>query len=509
MTMPENKTFRVAMAGFHIESVSFLPQAATLQDFECEAIRGGAILSELRGTNTVFGGFIDINEQELVDMLPIVHTKLGAIGPATDEAVEFYCQEISLAVAAAGDSIDGVLLFLHGAAWSPTHADPEALYIDKVRAALGPDKPLIVALDYHGNIDANTLKNATAAFAYQLSPHTDAGDTGRRAARCMVRTLRGEIAPVWAIAKPQVLVPSIFSATSLQPLAEIVAASRQVEQKEASYTDISVMAGFSYGDAHNTGFSVICVTDGDSVRAQSTADGLSTLIHQRRHALYAPLPLYSPEEALDRTTHRLATREAPGRPVVLLEHADRMNDSTYLLRAVLARGMTRVAVPFLWDALAAQNALDAGAGNMVRLLLGGHSSEKAGGSLDVIAKVIWAGQKQFRVTGPYMRGMPVDLGVSALLDINGVSVSVVSSFAFAVDDDCFRIFGQSLSDFDVVVLRSKTHFRAFYEPVADEILIVDTPDYGVADVMRQPYRRLDTQANFPFNEHRAAAHESS
>ena len=497
------------MAGFHIESVSFLPQAATLQDFESQALRGAPILSELRGTNTVFGGFIEVNEQEHVEMLPIVHTKLGAIGPATDEAVEFYCREISQAVAAEGDSIDGVLLFLHGAAWSLSNADPEAFYIDRVRAALGPDKPLIVALDYHGNIDANTLKNANAAFAYQLSPHTDAGDTGRRAARCMVRTLRGEIAPVWAIAKPQVLVPSIFSATSLHPLADIVAESRRIERKEAGYTDISVMAGFSYGDAHNTGFSVVCVTDAAPMRAKAIAEGLSARIHQSRHALYAPLPLYSPEQALDRTTHRLALRTEPGRPVVLLEHADRMNDSTYLLRAVLARGMTRVAVPFLWDSAAAQRALDAGAGNTVRLQLGGHSSEKAGGSLDVLAKVVWAGHPRFRVTGPYMRGMPVDLGVSALLDIDGISVSVVSSFAFAVDDDCFSIFGQSLSDFDIVVLRSKTHFRAFYEPVADEILIVDTPDYGVADVMQQPYRRLNTQANFPFNESRVAARETS
>ncbi len=507
MSAPASSTWpgrrpRVAVAGFHIESVSFLPQAATLADFEAVAVRGPTIVDSLRGTQTVMGGFIAVCEREGVEMLPVVQTALGAIGPATDEAVDFYRREIADAVAAQADALDGVLLFLHGAAWAPSHADPEADFIDAVRAALGPHKPLVVALDYHGNIDARTLQGATAAFAYRLSPHTDAGRTGERAADCMVRTLRGEIAPVWAIAKPRVLVPSIFSATALHPLADIVAESRAIEAAAGGYTDISVMAGFSYGDAHNTGFSVLCVTDADRPRAQAACDRLSGRIHDCRHALYAPLKLYDTAGALDHAVARIAAREGtgPGKPFVLLEHADRMNDSTYLLRAVLERRLRRVAVPFLWDADAARQAAAAGAGALVSLRLGGHSSDKAGGTLAVDARVVWAGPKSYRVSGAYMRGMPVDLGLSALLDIDGVSVSVVSSFAFAVDGDCFSVFGLDIADFDIVVLRSKTHFRAFYESAAEEILIVDTPDYGIADVMRQPYRRLDRSRHFPFNE---------
>lgn len=50
---------------------------------------------------------------------------------------------------------------------------------------------------------------------------------------------------------------------------------------------------------------------------------------------------------------------------------------------------------------------------------------------------------------------------------------------------------------DVIVLRSKTHFRAFYEPLAEDILIVDTPDHGVADLRLLPYKRLDTHRVFP------------
>lgn len=491
------RIFRVAIAGFHIESVSFLPVASTFDDFEQVALRGQRIVQELRGTNTVMGGFIEVCEQEAVELVSLVHTALGAVGPATDDAVVRYADEIVSGVSSVVQGLDGVLLFLHGACWAPAYPDAERYIIDRVRAALGPDKPLVVAFDYHGNLDARTISGATAAFAYRKSPHTDTGETGRRAAQCMVRTLRGEISPVWAIAKPGIVVPSIFSATALHPLADIIEEGHCAERESHGYTDISVMAGFSYADAHNTGFSVLCVTDGEPARAQALADRLSSRLWEERHALYRPLQVHGVTEAVDHVCQRLANGERDGRPFVLLEHADRMNDSTYLLAELLKRRVPRAAVPFLWDAAAARRAFEAGRGSIVALHLGAHSSDKAGPVLDIRARVLWAGPMSYRVSGAYMHGMPVDLGMTALLDVDGVMVSVVSAFAFAVDGDAFTIFGQRPEDFDIIVLRSKTHFRAFYEPRAREILIVDTPDYGAADLSLLPYERLDTTRTFP------------
>lgn len=501
MTLGSPKS--VAIAGFQLESVSFLPVPSTLQDFESVALRGAHLVERLRGTNTVMGGFIGVCERDGVDLLPIVQTSCGAAGPATDEAVCAYTDEIAAAIAAAASRLDGVLLFLHGACWSPSYPDPERYIIDKVRAAMGPDKPLIVAMDYHGNIDARTLQGANAAFAYRKSPHTDAGETGERAAACMLRTLRGEIRPVIALAKPGVLVPSIFSATALDPLAGIIEEAAARQAAGPGYLDITVMAGFSYTDSHNTGFTVLCVADGDAAKAQKTADELSARIHALRHALYRPVPVHSVASALDHAQARLgATGKNAGvrKPLVLLEHADRVNDSTYVLAEMLARGMHNAAVPFLWDADAARAAAQAGAGQEVALRLGAHSSDKAGPRLEVTAKVLWAGPKKFRNTGAYMRGLPVDLGLTALLDVNGIVVSVTTHSHTAVNGDPFYIFDQRPEDFDIIVLRSKTHFRDFYEPVASEILIVDTPDYGPADLTLLPYRQLDTSRVFPFSD---------
>ena len=106
-----------------------------------------------------------------------------------------------------------------------------------------------------------------------------------------------------------------------------------------------------------------------------------------------------------------------------------------------------------------------------------------------------------------LRGTRVDLGMTALVRIGGVTVSLVSAFAFGVDEDAFTVFGQDPRDHDIIVLRSKTHFRQVYEELAERILIVDTPDHGPADLTTIPYRQVDRSRVYPFNAPQATGAE--
>jgi len=174
--------------------------------------------------------------------------------------------------------------------------------------------------------------------------------------------------------------------------------------------------------------------------------------------------------------------------VVLLEHADRLNDSTYILDALLKRGGRRVMVPYLLDPTAAQAAFAAGEGATVTLKIGGWSSDRAGPPVEITGKVIYAGDKSYRGTGKMWNGYLINLGPTAVIDTGEIVVSIVSRYVFAIDLDPFTQFGFEVNDFDIVLLRSKTHFRAVYEPISEAILIVDTPDWGPADLTTLPYR---------------------
>jgi microcystin degradation protein MlrC len=108
----------------------------------------------------------------------------------------------------------------------------------------------------------------------------------------------------------------------------------------------------------------------------------------------------------------------------------------------------------------------------------------------VTGTVRFAGVKRYVGSGPMRRGQQIDLGPCAVIDADGLVVTVISHSTAAIDLDPLSQFGFAPSDFDLVVLRSKTHFRAVWEPLAGEILIVDTPDWGPADLKTLPYRRV-------------------
>lgn len=487
---------RIALAGFNLESVSFLPQETTIADFEHFETRGAAIVDKFRGTNTVMGGFIDICEAEGFEMVPIVQTEAGARGPAADSAFDHYSSMIVDALRAEREKLDGVLLHLHGALTTPTRTDPDGEITAMVREAIGPDIPLVLALDYHANLDEASIEPTNATVGYHFSPHIDMGDTGRRAGKCLARTLRGEIRPKTALAKPGLMIPSILSATSLEPLADFVARSIALPQQDPRIVDVSVFAGFSYADVPNCGFSVVVVTDGDEALAASLAQEISDDIAKAKTALYKPGFAKKLDEGLD---YALARAKDADAPIVILEHADRMNDSTHVLRALVERGAQNVAVPYIFDREATLEACRIGAGNRATLAIGGKSGPRAGGPVTLDVEILWAGSKSYVGTGPMRKNSRIDLGHAALLRAGGITISITEVPLTAIDEDPFIQFGLDARSFDVVVLRSKTHFRAVWEPLSQEIVIVDTPDWGPADLLTLPYRHAPKSA-YPFSE---------
>jgi microcystin degradation protein MlrC len=94
----------------------------------------------------------------------------------------------------------------------------------------------------------------------------------------------------------------------------------------------------------------------------------------------------------------------------------------------------------------------------------------------------------YRGTGEMRAGSTVHLGDTVLLDVHGMKISVTSLSHSAIDFDSFLQFGLDPAEFDIVLLRSKTHFRAAWEGFAAEIVIVDTPDYGPADISKLPFQ---------------------
>jgi microcystin degradation protein MlrC len=181
---------RVAIAGFALESVSFLPNETAREDFEREARRGSDLIEALRGSASVAGGFIQVLEEARADIMPIVYTDCSAAGHSSDEAFEGYADEICGGIAAALSGLDGVLLYLHGAMTTPTRTDADLEIARRVRQVIGPRIPLMVAFDLHANVSSDMARYCNAVFGFHYSPHRYGGDRrarGKSACRHIAR----------------------------------------------------------------------------------------------------------------------------------------------------------------------------------------------------------------------------------------------------------------------------------------------------------------------------------
>ena len=476
---------RLAIAGFNLESVTFLPEPTSLAEFERLAKRGADLARSFAGTNTVPGGFLGACVELGVEAVPLVYSEAGAAAAASEDAFDTFLTEIADGVLAVQDQIDGLLLGLHGALVT-VGGRTDLDFLAGLRKRIGGTLPVGVAFDLHGNLDPALVDLAEVMSAYHESPHIDMGETARRVATVLVGKLRGECAPRTVLAKVPVTLPSIFTATPVAPLSTLMAEARRREAETPGLLDCSVVMGFAYADVPQIGISILATSDGDPAVASRAAEEMAALIWDQREALYPKDSVLTVEAGLERAKAVAATTD---KPVVILEHADRMNDSTYTLRALLKTPGIKAAVPYIWDPRAASDAITAGTGAKVTLVVGSHSSVKAGGPVTLTGTVEWAGEKAFVMGGKMGRGRPVDLGATAIIRVGNIVIWLISANLSAINLDPFEQFGMDHRDFDIVVLRSKTHFRAIWETEAAEIIIVDTPDWGPALLESLPYER--------------------
>jgi microcystin degradation protein MlrC len=105
------------------------------------------------------------------------------------------------------------------------------------------------------------------------------------------------------------------------------------------------------------------------------------------------------------------------------------------------------------------------------------------------------GDGRFVCTGPVSRGARMNLGKMALVaveDAGGADVSIVVSSVRSqpLDQAMLRHVGVEPAAQRILVLKSSVHFRADFDPLAAETLVVEWPGCNPADPERCDYTKL-------------------
>ncbi len=484
---------RIAIAGFQHETNTFAPIPTAYADFEnpgaWPALTIGAdVIGVFADLNIPIGGFITAAQDW--QLIPILWTNAEPGGYVAQAAFDRIAAMICDGITAAG-AINGLYLDLHGAMVTENHEDGEGELLRRIRTVTGPDLPIAVSLDLHGNVTPEMASRASSLAIYRTYPHIDMAATGARAkALLQVELTRGK---PFARAYRQLdyIIPIQAQSTMREPGRRLYGMLDGLDAGPIISCDLAL--GFPPADIHHCGASMIAYADRQD-DADTAADRLLNALNEAEGEFHNPLI-----PAPDCVARAIAFAKTADKPVVIADPQDNpgagaTGDTTGLLKALIAGGARKAVLGILWDPQTAAAAHAAGEGAEYDAAIGGRFPELGCTPLKARVRVERLTNGTFTATGPMYGGATANLGPCAALhildDASDVRVVVGSVRAQNADQANFTHIGINPPGQKIVAVKSAVHFLADYEPIAAAVLFAESPGANPCQLDQIPYTKL-------------------
>ena len=496
-----SKPIRIAVMHFSHETVTFLPYDTTTDDFiyEGSPAKGEALLSS-QPTGYI-GGFVKVaREYANVDLVgiesPLGSKKGSGSGWITKDAFQHFVDKMMVDLKAQGP-FDGAYLCLHGAMGVRDVAKPEAEIARRVREVIGPKAFMAGTFDPHGNEDGDFLRYSNLAFTIKYYPHYDGYLQGERAARTLIRCIRGDYKPVSATRKPPILTPSVLQWTGASPWSDLVQRALTWEAREPDVY-VNFFYGFAFADSVDAGMCFQVMTNGSPALAEFIADDMAGTAWRLRDQLLHGTKVYRHTEGVRLAKEAMAKSAVP---VVLADHSDRTGAATWLLAEIVKQNLSNTLIGTIADEQTINTLRKKG------VKVGDPFDMEIGGRIDVSAgKPVRIKGTVHTVSGGVSRGsgkaagsqlwVSVKFGDGNVVIISPYLVQIVQPRSFldlGIDPDSFKGFA----------IKSRVHFRrGFYDSgYAKTILLVepDDPFVGTVRLEALNYQHLPVKKFYPYS----------
>jgi microcystin degradation protein MlrC len=489
---------KIAIGSLMQETNTFAPVKTTLETFRSYyLLYGDELLTGYKNARVEVPAFIDVLREANVEIAPLLAGFAAASGVLTrftfDELVNDLIGRLKAAL-----PVNGVLLALHGAMCVEDEPDAEGEILEKVRAVVGPEMPIGVSLDLHAHVTPRMIEHATFIIGYQNYPHTDIYETGERTARLMIETLQGRHQPKTAITKRPMVLSAVNARTLDGPLKKVADAAREME-RSGRILHGSLFPVQPWMDIPDLGFGVIVVTHGNLDEAQAAADELADMAWTIRAECEPDLvPL---DEAI-----RIGLESTEGLTVVG-DSGDAPSggstaDNVGVLKALLDYGADRAkrqTYVTLCDAESAAEAAKAGVGSEITLKVGHKLSTVDGEPLTIMGRVRTLSDGSYSLSGEGSSGLTMNNGLTAVIEIGSIMLCLRSLPAFEWDPAMYTSVGLDLRRAALVFVKSPSHYRATFGPLAQRIFSADTPGPTCANMRMVKFTRV-TRPLYPLDE---------
>lgn len=492
--MAEQPIRRVALLGLMLESNSFAP-VITEADFRARVyLVGKELLDDLNSEDpklpTELRGFAD--EMEAAGGWTPVPVLLGLVEAGGPLDHGFYTQtlaEMRRRLEAAGP-LDAVYICNHGAMTTTETKDPDGEIFAMVREVVGAGTPIIATLDLHGNVSDRMVDSVDAIVAYRTNPHVDMLARGHEAAGLLLELLDG-LRPEVAFLRLPVTPPTVTLLTENGPYGDLIDYGQSLVGDDIA--NVSILGGFAYSDTPKNGLAIIVTARRAGGQARKVAEEIATRAWAE-HERYRP-QLTSLDEALARV---LAVSGDPALPpVILADVADNPGgggngNTMWIIEALYKAGASGIIAGVINDPALAAEAAELGEGARFEAVFNREERDEFSRRFIAPARVLRLHDGACVGRRGFYAGRKMNLGTSALLEIGGLRVVVISIRTQCADPVFLEMMGLDIGTARAVAVKSRGHFRAgfseFFGP--EQVIEVDTPGLTSPILSRFDFRDL-------------------
>jgi len=460
--MVPGRRLRIAYGRIAQETNAFSPVPCTLEDFRRFHWVEGSQLDRITSRwgaevpgmirNAELSGFrraVRRHGLGQVEPVPLFSAWAMPGGPLSQDAYDELRERLVRGLREAGP-LDAVFLTLHGAMRGGSGLpEPEEGFLAAVREVVGPDVPVAITLDLHGQLTPAKVDPATILCAYRTNPHRDLYNTGYRAAKLLLETLRGQVRPVSRWRSLPMLMGGGMTMDFLQPMRGVFRRMKAMERRPGVLS-VSLFMVHLFNDSPDLGWSCHVTTDGDEALADRVADELAELAWGVRH--HRPPPFLEASEGIEAVRRaRLARKTGT---VCVADVSDVVGaggtgENTNLLRALLDEGQGLRAYLPLRDPVAVEQLWGQTPGAAVELDVGGRLHPEVNPAVRVRGRLA-------------TRKATQHFGRVAVVDCDHVQLVLTELPPLPLKPRFYSDVGLNPWQADLVVVKNFFHYRVYY-----------------------------------------------
>lgn len=315
---------KVLVGGIHQEANTFSGIKTAYNDFR--RYHGRKLVNYLSQCSLL--------EEAGIEIIPAVFARTIPSAPLNQEEFDEFVKDFFSSYDE-NEVPDAIYLCMHGAMYIRGIGSGELYFIEKLRKKYGKDITIFASFDFHGNMFPKLAAQLNYVTAYKTAPHVDETETGERAVKALIDSMRNGIIPKVKCIQIPMTFPGEMVITDDSPSREII---RYIEEivREKLALEVSWFCGFIWSDAKENHMSLAISADKFSGQLEERVKNTVKFIWSKRNEFHFGTLALEVTDAL----HKVLEESKKTKKIFLSDSGDNVTagtsgDNAFMAGAIL------------------------------------------------------------------------------------------------------------------------------------------------------------------------------